>query len=55
MKDRELEALRNETLRELSKIEELRRKQELSELRTNEAMKIIHENIEKLDAKDQEI
>ncbi len=55
MKDRKLEAQRNETLHEIRKVEELKKAQELAELRANETMIAIQKNIKRMEAKDQEI
>ncbi len=55
MKDRELEEQRNATLHEIRKVEELRKKQELTELQANETMVEMQKNIRKIEAKNQEI
>jgi hypothetical protein len=55
MKTRELEAQRNETLREMQKIEDLRKTQEIAELKANETMLEIQRNIKKLNKKNEEV
>jgi hypothetical protein len=55
MKTRELEAQRNETLRELQKVEDLRKAQEVAELKANETLLEIQKNIKKLSEKNKEI
>jgi hypothetical protein len=55
LKDRALEDLRNATLHELQNAEELKKKQELAELKANEAMAANQENIRRMEAKDLKI
>jgi hypothetical protein len=55
MKTRELEAQRNETLRELRKVEDLRKAHELAELKANETMLELQRNIKILSKKNEKV
>ncbi len=55
MKNRELEAQRNETLREIRKVEEIKKAQEVAELKAKEALVKIQINTKRIDEKNQEI
>jgi hypothetical protein len=55
MKDREIEAQKNETLREMRKVEELRKAQEVAELKANEALIEIQKNTKRIEEKNKEI
>ncbi len=55
MKNKEIEVSRNETLREMKKVEELRKAHELAKLTAAETMVEMQKNVFKLDKKNEEI